>query len=577
MAVTTYRAANFQTGLTLNMPGGTGTGTSTWTLNQSTANLPSGTFRFIVYTDEATFATTKEICEGTVTGGFTVSVTARNAEGDTTAIDHPNGSIFAIVNTAGMENAQNDAIADLYLTGGTAVVTAGEAYAATTAVTNNNVAQAYSLPTLLQQDSSTGKWLKMAGTLALGARVRIAMAYEASAGDGSSVRIYLPGSNITVSSMSAELGRNFTNSLTSGACETTVLPPYFTYVGFLVNATTFKFTGFQVNNVLNRITTPVVAGEAFSVRDSLYLKASDGRAYKTDADFFEAGNDYTPLFAAQAASGAAVTVQAYTPGAYIPGFSGLTVGVPYYPSGTAGAITTTKGKYGRMLGYAVSSTEFIFAPDSSEKNQFVETVVAGSNWVDGQMLYQKKSDSRWYVMDTTVAESGICEVWGFAVVTHTGGAGSTQQVYLPGSVINTPAFFTAGATYYSTTSGAAYTANAIPGVDQFYRMVCYALSASRIQIEGDQTFFLPTGIQEKGYVGTGQQASGGAGNISAMGVNFKKTMVNTPSSITFTAITSTNISSGPTAQDINRFGFYMTVTCSATPFKWSGTYVTVGN
>ena len=49
------------------------------------------------------------------------------------------------MNTAGMENAQNDAIADLYLTGGTAVVTAGEAYAATTAVTNNNVAQAYSL------------------------------------------------------------------------------------------------------------------------------------------------------------------------------------------------------------------------------------------------------------------------------------------------------------------------------------------------------------------------------------------------------------------------------------------------
>jgi hypothetical protein len=75
----------------------------------------------------------------------------------------------------------------------------------------------------------------------------------------------------------------------------------------------------------------------------------------------------------------------------------------------------------------------------------------------------------------------------------------------------------------------------------------------------------------------GQQAAGGGGNIAAMGVNFKKIMVNTPSSITFSAITSTNISSGPTAQDINRFGFYATVTCSTTPFKWSGTYQTVGN
>ena len=578
MAVTTYRAANFQDGLTLNMPGGTGTGTSTWTLNQSTASLPSGTFRFIVYTNLATFSTTKEICEGSVTGANTVSVTLRNAEGDTTAIDHPNGSIFAIVNTAGMENAQNDAIADLYLTGGTAVVTAGEAYAATTAVTNNNVAQAYSLPTLLQQDSTTGKWLKMAGTISLGARVRIAMAYEASSGNGASVRIYLPGSVITLgTAQTAEVGRLASNSLTSGAVESTVLPPYYSYIGWWASATTFKFEGLIFNNINpKQIQTPVTSGEAFSVRDALYIKASDGRAYKADAATSqESGTCYTPLFAAQAATGAAQTVLAFTPGAYITGFSGLTPGVPYYP-GTAGAISTTRGKFSRVLGYAVSSTEFLFVPGKDSDDLILRGIVAGENWTVGEALYQKKSDGRYYRADTDVAESGICENPAFAFATHTGGAGSEQLVYLPGSNFFSVISGTAGDRAYPSATTGAIALNTPPSYDTFYRVLGLFFRGNSFLFTPQEMQFLPTGIQEKGYCGTTGIAGGQAGH----GVNFKKIMVNTPSSITLTQVYTDGLgtTNAPTAVGITRFGFEFNQTASvATTYIRGYTYQTVGN
>ena len=337
----------------------------------------------------------------------------------------------------------------------------------------------------------------------------------------------------------------------------------------------------QYNNLRSdaiALTIDATSGEAFSIRDLVYIDSTDNRAYKADADIYTKGDSELEFFyAASAASGAAQSVTLYVEGGYITGFSGLTPNTFYYPSGTPGAITTTKTKYGCSVCYAVSSSVVLFIKGTKKDHRIIETVVAGSNWVDGQMLYQKKSDTRWYVMDTTVAESGVCEVWGFAVITHTGGAGSTQQVYLQGSVINTPAFFVSGATYYSTTSGAAYTANAIPGVDQFYRPVCYALSTTRIHIEGDQTFFLPTGIQEKGYCGMGVYTDGSFGKTYTSVHNFVKKMVNTPSSLTLTVVNQAYIDS-VTAASITRFGFRLDIVPIAVGRSfWEGTYVTVGN
>lgn len=462
-------------------------------------------------------------------------------------------------------------------------VTAGEAYSATTPVTNAGSNQAYSLPTLLQQDSTSGKWLKMDGdTVGLGARVRIGMAYEASAGDGSSVKIYLPGSLITgLSAMTAEVGRTASNSSTSGAVESTVLPPYHTYIGWWPSATSFMFEGLMFNNVNpKQVGTPVVSGEAFSVRDALYVKVSDGRAYKSVSTSVEPGVSAKPLFAAQAATGAAQTVLAYTPGAYISGFSGLTPGATYYNSSTAGAISTTRDLMSKVYGYAISSTELLFIPGNDTENLILQSVVAGENWTSGNFLYLKRSDSRFYKVDKATAEPGIGSQLAIAFNTQTGGAGTNQIVIMPGSVVSGYFNFSAALAILPGTSGGVIDQTSI-NYDQFYRTMGYALKLdgtfNTFHFLPQQMEFIPTGIQEKGYVGMGQQAAGGGGNIAAMGVNFKKIMSNTPSGITFTAITSTNISSGPTAQDINRFGFYATVTCSATPFKWSGTYQTVGN
>ncbi len=461
-------------------------------------------------------------------------------------------------------------------------VTAGESYAATTAVTNAGSNQAYSLPTLLQQDSGTGKWFKMDGdTVGLGARVRVGMAYEASAGDGSSVKIYLPGSLITgLSAMTAEVGRTASNSSTSGAVESTVLPPYHTYIGWWPSATSFMFEGLMFNNVNpKQIGTPVVSGEAFSVRDALYVKVSDGRAYRADGISFEGGQCITPLFAAQAATGAAQTVLAYTPGAYITGFSGLTVGVPYF-AGTTGALSTTPGKFFRVLGYAVSSTEFIFSPGRSNENYVLQGVVAGENWTAGEALYQKKSDGRYYRADTDVAESGICENPAFAFSTVTGGAGTDNNLaYFPGSLVFNLISVTAGDRVYPSATTGGITVNTPPSYDTYYRVLGFAFRTNSFNFNPQEMQFLPTGIQEKGFVAAGYYGSSSIPHAYST-VNFKKIMVNTPSSITFT-LTYNGGAPGtmtPTAYGISRFGFLLDVwNTTANSFSGGWTYQTVGN
>jgi len=126
-------------------------------------------------------------------------------------------------------------------------------------------------------------------------------------------------------------------------------------------------TATQYNNVrkdaIGQI--EVTTGEAYSAGDLLYIKASDGRAYKTDADAAESGICEFPLMAAEASTGAAQTKLAYTPGRLVTGLSGLTAGSRYYPSSTAGAITATEPSqdlFWRVIGKAISTTELMFAP-----------------------------------------------------------------------------------------------------------------------------------------------------------------------------------------------------------------------
>lgn len=462
-------------------------------------------------------------------------------------------------------------------------VTAGEAYAATTAVTNAGSNQAYSLPTLLQQDSGTGKWFKMDGdTVGLGARLRVGMAYEASAGDGSSVKIYLPGSLITgLSAMTAEVGRTASNSVTSGAVESTVLPPYYTYIGWWPTATTFMFEGHIFNNASPRlITVPVTSGEAFSVRDALYISDIDGKAYKAvNNTSRRAAGWYAKAIAAQAATGVDQIVQAYPPGSIIIGYSGLTPGAEYYPSSTAGTLvagTGFKPLYAAGYGYAMSSSVLMFESLEKNDNSVTQSVSAGENWTIGDHLYLKKSDGRYYKVDADVAESGIAEMVAVACATHTGGAASAQTVFFPGSIIFGTIGGTVGDRTYPSGTPGAVVANTPASYDTYYRPMGYFPVTNIYHLLPQEMQFLPTGIQEKGYCGTTGISGGQAGH----GVNFKKIMVNTPSSITLTQVYTDGLgtTNAPTANGISRFGFTLIQTASvATTYIRGYTYQTNGN
>lgn len=341
----------------------------------------------------------------------------------------------------------------------------------------------------------------------------------------------------------------------------------------------------QYNNLRSdalALTITMTSGEAFSVRDLLYVKESDKRVYKADADAFESGLCRDVFFAATAATGAAESISVYTPGSYITGFSGLTQGTVYYPSGTAGALSASKGAFNRPVCIAESSTVIFFFPGKSNENLFIEPVVAGENWSLGALLYQKKSDGRYYRADADAAESGICEYPAIAVATHTGGAASTQLVYMPGSTINGvfSGFATGGRLYPSSTT-AAFAEGVPVSYDTYYRVLGNCPRADVVTLLPQEMQFLPTGVQEKGFVAAGSKMdvpdADQAAGVTSVGVNFKKIMVNAPSSITTSSTATSNIST-VAAADISRFGFrFQADSSGGSVYYWSGTYQTVGN
>ncbi|MFA5128582.1 MAG: hypothetical protein WC445_01295 [Patescibacteria group bacterium] len=98
-------------------------------------------------------------------------------------------------------------------------------------------------------------------------------------------------------------------------------------------------------------------GETVAVNNALYLKASDGKAYKCDADF---GDERILNFIGFAKEvGNADDVKKVQTSGKVTGLSGLTVGALYYLSATAGAISATAGAYAKQVGIAVSATALL--------------------------------------------------------------------------------------------------------------------------------------------------------------------------------------------------------------------------
>lgn len=471
-------------------------------------------------------------------------------------------------------NVRLDAIAP------TVTFTAGENFNANTPVTVAGVDQGYSLPTLLYE--SGGKVFKMPGTTTNGARLRIYMAAGAGVTD-SPVDVYTPGGLVPVTYVSAyptttDLGRNASNSSTAGAVELTTRPPYYTITGYLTGTAYFAFLGPVYNNTFwHQITVPVVSGGAITAGNVIVPSAVTGK-WVVASNTFTSSSRAEVLVAASAATGADEVIQAYLPGSLISGL-GVSNGVPYY-LGASGAVSTTlAGTF--MVGLGVGYDSFLhFNPQIlNSDTKFVEEVFAGENWTVGDILYQRVN-RKWYMADTDGAESGICEKVAIAVATHTGGDGSRQMVYFPGALIRNVFTTTTYTRIYPSATPGSYTNTTPPSYDTFYRAVAYATEANVVRLEPQQMEFLPTGIQEKGYVAAGEYAQSGQVVEMSVGVNFKKIMVNTPSSITLTS-TATQYAGTPTANNITRFGFRFFVAESGNPGNqqtyWAGTYQTVGN
>uniref|UniRef100_A0A6H1ZBY3 LysM domain-containing protein n=1 Tax=viral metagenome TaxID=1070528 RepID=A0A6H1ZBY3_9ZZZZ len=114
----------------------------------------------------------------------------------------------------------------------------------------------------------------------------------------------------------------------------------------------------QSQTMVSQNESTSTSGEAFAYWDSLYVKASDGKLYKTDADGDESTYSFIG-FALDAATGADETVRFAKPGAVVTGASSLTAGSYYYISGTTGSISVTPhATRPAKVAQALSTTSF---------------------------------------------------------------------------------------------------------------------------------------------------------------------------------------------------------------------------
>ena len=134
-------------------------------------------------------------------------------------------------------------------------------------------------------------------------------------------------------------------------------------------------------------------GETIAVNDALYLKASDGKAYKTSASYNDERIYNFIGFAKE--SGALNDVKKVQISGKVEGFSGLTIGSNYYLSETAGAIIlipalpTSNIRF--FIGKALSSTELLMTKNPGRR------IIEPSNHLQHSNNASKSTTSSTYV------------------------------------------------------------------------------------------------------------------------------------------------------------------------------------
>lgn len=218
------------------------------------------------------------------------------------------------------------------------------------------------------------------------------------------------------------------------------------------------------------------AGETLVAGDLVYFKLSDSRWWKTDADAYSTSQGVR-LGVAQGSAAAGVSLNILNSGLE-KNLTGLTVG-RYYVSNTAGGFSTTPGTTQRFVGWAVSSTRLIFAPDQEAENFVVDT--AGEILLRGNLVYFKESDQKWWLTDADALATSVGVQIG---IVQLAASADDQTIIRVAGIDSTKTGLTAGAKYYlSNTAGAIVaTAPTLP------RFVGYALNTQELLLASQGTF-----------------------------------------------------------------------------------------
>lgn len=112
------------------------------------------------------------------------------------------------------------------------------------------------------------------------------------------------------------------------------------------------------------------SGEAITAGQGVYLKASDGKLWKTDSDADESTFSFVGI-ALTTVAGADLAVEYAPPGHVVSGLTGLTSGSYYFITGTAGTLGTTPGTRFARVGFAISTTQMqVVLPKYVVKSSF---------------------------------------------------------------------------------------------------------------------------------------------------------------------------------------------------------------
>lgn len=294
----------------------------------------------------------------TLTGVKTVLCVSPYTETSGLAKEHSGGSTVAVAVTSGFLNTF------------------------TNKLNNETITGTWTIPTHTSSDVHQPASIEYVNNIALSGApnasetvkglVELATAAECAAGTSAGAtgaRLVVPASNCKSSSAGAGDANKVPVLDANGLLDQTFLGGARTWAG--VNS--FTADNCQITSDANSANDAVrmslmqaeiskgyttgTAGETIAVGNALYLKASDGKLWKTAGTADESTFSFVGI--AVSAGNANATIYYAKPGDIATGMSGLTAGTPYFITDTAGLVGTAPGSRYAKIGQALSATTML--------------------------------------------------------------------------------------------------------------------------------------------------------------------------------------------------------------------------